>query len=46
MYVFDERGLAEPARVNPGFATIGKGFITRGNPLLRPLVLTRGELRA
>jgi len=37
MYLFDERGLAEPVHENPGFAVIGTGFITGGNLLLRLL---------
>jgi len=37
IYVFDERGLAEPVHDNPGFAVIGTGFFTGGNLLLRLL---------
>lgn len=37
MYLFDERGLAEPVHNNPGFAVIGTGFFTGGNMLLRLL---------
>ena len=37
MYLFDERGLAEPVHENPGFAVIGTGFFTGGNLLLRLL---------
>lgn len=34
MYLFDERGLADPVHNNPGFAVIGTGFFTGGNLLL------------
>ena len=37
MYLFDERGLAQPVHDNPGFAVIGTGFFTGGNLLLRLL---------
>ena len=37
IYLFDERGLAEPVHNNPGFAVIGTGFFTGGNLLLRLL---------
>lgn len=37
LYLFDERGLAEPVHDNPGFAVIGTGFFTGGNLLLRLL---------
>ena len=37
MYLYDERGLAEPVHDNPGFAVIGTGFYTGGNLLLRLL---------
>jgi len=37
IYLFDERGLAEPVHSNPGFAVIGTGFFTGGNLLLRLL---------
>ncbi|MEM1990700.1 MAG: hypothetical protein QW782_08750, partial [Candidatus Bathyarchaeia archaeon] len=37
MYLFDERGLAEPVHDNPGFAVIGTGFFTGANLLLRLL---------
>lgn len=37
MYLFSERGLAEPVHDNPGFAVIGTGFFTGGNLLLRLL---------
>ena len=37
MYLFDERGLAEPIHENPGFALIGSGFFTGGNLLLKLL---------
>ncbi len=37
IYLFDERGLAEPVHENPGFAVIGTGFFTGGNLLLRLL---------
>ncbi|MCC6019115.1 MAG: hypothetical protein LM601_08790 [Candidatus Verstraetearchaeota archaeon] len=37
IYVFDDKGLAEPVHDNPGFAVIGKGFFTGGNLLLRLL---------
>jgi len=37
IYLFDNRGLAEPVHDNPGFAVIGSGFFTGGNLLLRLL---------
>ncbi|MEM4447251.1 MAG: hypothetical protein QW328_07160 [Nitrososphaerota archaeon] len=37
MYLFDDRGLAQPVHDNPGFAVIGTGFFTGGNLLLRLL---------
>lgn len=37
IYLFDERGLAQPVHDNPGFAVIGTGFFTGGNLLLRLL---------
>ena len=37
IYLFDERGLAEPVHDNPGFAVIGTGFFTGGNLLLKLL---------
>ena len=37
IYLFDDRGLAEPVHGNPGFAIIGTGFFTGGNILLRLL---------
>jgi hypothetical protein len=37
LYVFDNRGLAEPVHDNPGFALLGRGFFTGGNLLLRLL---------
>ncbi|RLF04282.1 MAG: hypothetical protein DRK00_07050 [Thermoprotei archaeon] len=37
LYVFDNRGLAEPVHENPGYAVIGSGFITGGLLLLRLL---------
>jgi hypothetical protein len=37
IYVLNDKGLAEPAHDNPGFAVIGKGFFTGGNLLLRLL---------
>ena len=37
IYLFDDRGLAEPVHENPGFAVIGTGFFTGGNMLLRLL---------
>jgi hypothetical protein len=37
IYLFDDRGLAEPVHDNPGFAVIGTGFVTGGNLLLRLL---------
>jgi len=43
MYLFDERGLAEPVHDNPGFAVIGTGFFTGGNLLLRLLGYTPEE---
>jgi hypothetical protein len=43
MYVFDERGLAELVHDNPGFAIVGKGFITGGNFFLRLLEYSPDE---
>jgi hypothetical protein len=43
IYLFDERGLAEPVHDNPGFAVIGTGFFTGGNMLLRLLGYTPKE---
>jgi hypothetical protein len=40
IYRFDGRGLAEPVHDNPGFAVIGKGFVTGGNLLLKLLGYT------
>lgn len=40
IYRFDGRGLAEPVHDNPGFAVIGRGFVTGGNLLLRLLGYT------
>ena len=37
MYLFDDRGLAEPIHDNPGFALIGSGLFTGGNLLLKLL---------
>lgn len=37
IYVFDERGLADPVHDNPGYAVIGSGFYTGGNMLLKLL---------
>ena len=37
IYLFDERGLAEPVHDNPGFAVVDVGFYTGGNLLLRLL---------
>jgi len=37
LYVFDERGLAEPMHDNPGYALLGKGVVTGGLLLLRLL---------
>ncbi|HDI74698.1 MAG TPA: hypothetical protein ENF55_01940 [Thermoprotei archaeon] len=37
LYLFDNRGLAEPVHDNPGFAVIGNGFFTSGNLLLKLL---------
>jgi len=37
LYVFDERGIAEPVHDNPGYALLGKGVITGGLLLLRLL---------
>jgi len=37
IYLFNDRGLAEPVHDNPGFAVIGSGFFTGGNLLLRIL---------
>jgi len=43
IYLFDDRGLVEPVHDNPGFATIGTGFFTGGNLLLRLLGYTPEE---
>ena len=43
IYLFDDRGLAEPVHDNPGFAVIGTGFFTGGNLLLRLLGYTPEE---
>jgi hypothetical protein len=43
IYLFDNRGLAEPVHDNPGFAVIGTGFFTGGNLLLRLLGYTPQE---
>jgi hypothetical protein len=43
MYLFDDRGLAEPVHDNPGFAIIGTGFITGGDLLLKLLGYTPEE---
>ncbi len=37
MYVFDDKGLAEPVHTNPGFAIIGRGAATGGMLLTRLL---------
>lgn len=37
MYVFDDRGLAEPVHADPGFAIIGRGAATGGMLLTRLL---------
>jgi len=37
IYLFDNRGLAEPMHENPGFAVIDTGFFTGGKLLLRLL---------
>jgi len=37
IYVFNDRGLAEPVHDNPGFAIIGRGLFTGGALLLRLL---------
>jgi len=37
LYVFDDRGLAEPMHDNPGYALLGKGVVTGGLLLLRLL---------
>ena len=43
LYVFDERGLAEPMHDNPGYALLGKGVVTGGLLLLRLLDYRPGE---
>ncbi len=43
LYVFDERGLAEPLHDNPGYALLGKGMVTGGLLLLRLLDYSPGE---
>ncbi|RLG80949.1 MAG: hypothetical protein DRO09_02505 [Thermoprotei archaeon] len=43
LYVFDDRGLAEPVHDNPGYALLGKGVITGGLLLLRLLDYRSGE---
>jgi len=35
IYLFDNRGLAQPVHENPGYAIIGSGFVTGGTLLLR-----------
>jgi len=40
IYLFDNRGLAEPVHDNPGYAIIGSGFVTGGILLLRLLGYT------
>jgi hypothetical protein len=37
IYVFNERGLAEPVHENPGFALLGRGLFTGGALLLNLL---------
>nr|MDO8099139.1 hypothetical protein [Candidatus Njordarchaeota archaeon] len=37
IYLFDERGLADPRHDSPGYAIIGSGFVTGGTLLLRLL---------
>ncbi len=37
LYVFDNRGLAQPMHENPGYALLGKGALTGGLLLLRLL---------
>ena len=43
LYVFDDRGLAEPVHENPGYALLGKGVVTGGLLLLRLLDYRPGE---
>ncbi len=43
LYVFDDRGLAEPVHNNPGYALLGAGVITGGLLLLRLLDYSPGE---
>ncbi len=43
LYVFDDRGLAEPMHDNPGYALLGKGVITGGLLLLRLLDYRPGK---
>ena len=43
LFVFDDRGLAEPMHDNPGYALLGKGAITGGLLLLRLLDYRSGE---
>lgn len=40
LYVFDERGIAEPKHENPGYALLGRGEVTGGLLLLRLLDYT------
>lgn len=35
LYVFDDRGIAQPVHDDPGFASIGSGFYLGGNLLLQ-----------
>lgn len=43
LYVFDDRGIAEPMHDNPGYALLGKGVITGGLLLLRLLDYRPGD---
>ncbi len=43
LYVFDDRGIAEPKHDNPGYALLGSGLITGGLLLLRLLDYRPGE---
>ncbi len=41
LYVFDDRGIAEPKHDSPGYALLGRGAVTGGLLLLRLLNYTR-----
>ena len=43
LYVFDDRGLAQPMHDNPGYVLLGRGAVTGGLMLLRLLDYRPGE---